>query len=116
MQLYLSVTMCFIALSYQQQFVDVVTIEGSSINVFIPCTLDLYVAPFWIINGSVYDFLSIPRTFLSGAIPAVNSFVGIVLPQVNLELDGVTFVCATFREDGTRVLGGGTRLIVHPGL
>jgi hypothetical protein len=93
-----------------------VTIEGTSTNIFIPCTLNQNAAPFWIINGSVYDFLSIPQTFLSGAIPAVNSFNGIVLPQVTLQLNGVTFVCATFREDGTRVLGGGTRLIVHPGL
>lgn len=44
----------------------------------------------------------------------VDSFTGLTIPLVTLDLDGVVFQCATFNENGMIVLGGGTRLRILP--
>jgi hypothetical protein len=103
---------CFVALSSQQQIADQVAVEGLSTNIIIPCTLRLDVAPLWIINGSVYELFSIPQIFLRGTIPEVSSFAALVIPQVFLNLTGLTFQCASFGDDGTTTLGAASRLVV----
>lgn len=102
-------------LTSQQQILEQEATEGVSTNIFIPCNLHQDVAPYWIINGLVYELFGIPQSFPFGLIPAVDSFTGLLIPTVTLDLDGVTFQCASFNENGMRILGTGTRLIIHPG-
>jgi hypothetical protein len=102
---------CFVALS-QQQIAEQVAVERLSRNINIECALRLDVAPFWIINGSVYELFSIPQNFMRGTIPEVNSFAVLVIPQVFLNLTGLLFQCASFSDDGTMTLGAASRLVV----
>ena len=89
-------------------------VEGLSTNIIIPCNLQLDVAPFWIVNGSVYELFNIPLS-LPYVIPVVDRFTGLTIPVVTLDLDEIIFQCATFNENGRTILGGGIRLRVHPG-
>ena len=90
-------------------------VEGVSININIPCSLRLDVAPFWAINGSVHELFNIPQSFPYGLIPVVDSFTGLTIPVVTSDLDGIIFQCAIFDENGRTILGIGTRLRVQPG-
>ena len=87
-------------------------VEGVSTNIIIPCNLQLDVAPFWIVNGSVYELFN---SLLYGLIPVVGRFTGLTIPVVTQDLDGIIFQCATFNENGRTILGGGIRLRVQPG-
>ena len=91
-----------------------VAVAGASTNINIECSLDRQeAAPFWIIDGLVYELFSIPYTFLSGAIPVVNSYSALTIPNVTTELGNVTtFQCALFHESGSVARGTATRLIV----
>ena len=94
---------------------DQVAVAGISRNINIQCNLGRQeTAPFWIINGSILELFSIPQTFLPGTMLVVNGFAGLTIPVVTTDLDGVTFQCGTYNEDGMIVLGSGTRLIVLP--
>jgi hypothetical protein len=104
----------FVALSLQQTISEQVAVEGVSMNIIISCTLRLDVAPFWIINGSVYELFSIPQNFLFGVIPVVDTFSALIIPQVTTDLTGLVFQCASFNAGGMTILGVATRLIVVP--
>ena len=75
-------------------------VAGFSTN--IPCDFGRQEeAPFWIINGTVYELFSIPRNF--PFIPVVDSFSTLHIPFVYLALNGITFQCITFDERGADV-------------
>lgn len=91
-------------------------VEGVSTNINIQCNLGRQgVAPFWIINGSVYELFSIPVTFLPlvTPIPMVESYSALTIPMVTVDLNETTFQCALFSENGV-IFGRITRIIVIP--
>lgn len=92
-------------------------VAGVSANIAILCNVGQQdETPFWYINGSVYELFSIPRRFLSGVtpavIPAVDSYSALTIAAVTRELNGITFRCAVFNENGIVVLGIGSMLNV----
>lgn len=100
----------------QQQILEQTAVAGLSTNIDIPCNVGLQgETPFWYINGSVYEFFSIPRSFLPGlspeVIPIVDSYSGLDFPVVIKELDGTIFQCAIFSKSG-RIFGITTSLNV----
>ena len=101
-----------------QQVMDQVHSEGIDTNIRILCRLGLRgVTPFWIINESVYGLLSIPYTFLPDVqpplIPIVDSYFSLTIPRVTRDLNGVTFQCAIYSENGV-IFGQITRIRVIP--
>ena len=89
---------------------------GVSTNIVINCDLARQdEAPFWMINGSIYELFSIPHSFLSNGvpvIPTVNSFATITIPQVTTDLSGTVFQCGLFEDNDLVLDARRTRLIV----
>ena len=93
-----------LSLSSQQQQQDQTAVAGTSTNIGIHCDLGRQdEAPFWIINGSIYELFSIPHSFLSNGlpiIPTVNSFTRITIPIITTDLNGRTvFQCGLFGDN-----------------
>ena len=55
-------------------------------NVFIPCPYSGSSFPTWIINGSYYETLSVPKEYLP-------SPFGLMIPFITGSLNGITFQC-----------------------
>lgn len=74
--------------------------------------------PFWIINGSVYELFSIPYSFLPEVtppvIPVADNYSSLIIPLATADLNGVTFQCAIFHENGA-IFGNITKITVTPG-
>ena len=88
-------------------------VEGVSANINIPCNLDRgEEAPFWFINETAYELLSIPLDF--PYIPTVNSFSQLTIPVVTINLNNTQFQCASFGEDGSLRQGIAVLLTVEP--
>lgn len=87
-------------------------VEGVSTNINIPCNLGRREgAPFWFINGTVYELFQIPIFFPS--IPNVDSFTHLTIPEVRLELNNTFFQCAILDENDFYRLGNAIKLIVE---
>ena len=95
---------------------DQIAVAGVSTNIGIQCELARQdEAPFWMINGSIYELFSIPHSFLSNGvpvIPTVNSFARITIPQVTADLNRTVFQCGLFRDNDVVLDSQRTRLIV----
>jgi hypothetical protein len=79
------------AVSFGQETIELTVIDGVSTNIAIPCNLGVQgIAPFWIINGSIYELLNI-HTFLPGV--TIKSFSLLTIAVGTRDLDGVTFQC-----------------------
>ena len=79
-------------------------VEGVSTNINIPCNLGGEVeAPFWFINGTSHELFSIPLNV--PYIPMVDSFAGLTIPVVTLNLSETVFQYAIYNDD--RRLGAG---------
>ena len=95
----------------QQQFGAV-----AGLSVTIPCDHEFgrqNEAPFWIINGIVYELFSIPRNF--PFIPVIESYVFLNIPFVYLALNQSTYQCIAFDTNGA-VNGSFVQLIVFPSM
>ena len=81
----------------------------------IPCDFSgiLQEAPFWLINGTVYELFSIPRHF--PFIPVVESYATLNIPSVPLSISGTTFQCARFNGSGV-IRGIPVQLTVVPSM
>ena len=96
--------------------VDQTAVAGVSTNIAIQCDLGWQdEAPFWMINGSIYELFSIPHSFLSNGvpvIPTVDSFARITIPQITTDLNETVFQCILFKDNDVVLDAGRTRLIV----
>ena len=89
-------------------------VAGISTNVNIECSLGRQeAAPFWQINGTVYELFSISCAFFFGVIPVVNSYSSLTIPRLTVELNGTDFQCIVFSEDRV-IYATKTRLRVFP--
>ena len=89
-------------------------VAGISTNVNIECNLGRQeAAPFWQINGTVYELFSISCAFFFGVIPVVNSYSSLTIPRLTVELNGIDFQCIVFSEDRV-IYATKTRLRVIP--
>ena len=97
--------------------VDQIAVAGVSTNIGIQCELARQdEAPFWMINGSIYELFSIPHSFLSNGvpvIPTVNSFARLTIPRVTTDLNGTVFQCGLFGNNGVILDGQRTRLVIR---
>lgn len=74
---------------------------GMSVNVTcsLPSTSEAQTyAPFWFINETAYELLSIPRNF--PFIPTVKSYLSLTIPHIDLDVNMTLFQCATFNGSG----------------
>ena len=87
----------------------------AGLSASIPCEFGNIIqeAPFWLINGTVYELFSIPRHF--PFIPVVDSYSALTIPSAYLELDNTTFQCAILSENGLK-LGNASWLHVVQGM
>ena len=89
---------------------------GSSTNIGIRCDLARQdEAPFWMINGSIYELFSIPHSFLSNGVPVVptvDSFARLNIPQVTTDLNGTVLQCGHFGNNDVLLDDQRTRLII----
>lgn len=84
---------CSITADYEQESV---TISGFDV--------------FWIINGSVYGLLQVPRDFVVCSSENINC---LEIPNIESEMDGYTFQCVSIdHHRNTQYLGGVTALTV----
>ena len=79
----------------------------------IRCTVEVYCGfstgvPFWIINGSVYDFNKMMPTFAEWDSTSYSLFI----PKIRICLNSTTFQC--FTSDKDSYYGRITKLIVIP--
>ena len=81
-----------------QESQGVVVGLSTSILCSLSARRNINVAPFWFINGTVYELFSIPRHF--PFIPVVDSYSHLTIPNVPLTVDQTTFQCARFSENG----------------
>ena len=100
----------------QQEIVEQAAVAGLSTNIVINCGLGRQdEAPFWVINGSIYELFSIPQSFLSNGVPVVptvDSFERLAIPQVTTDLNRTVFQCDLFGDNGVIIEGQRTKLIV----
>ena len=83
----------------------------TGLSTSIPCDLGRQEeAPFWFINGTVYELFSISRHFPS--IPVVNSYTSLLIPNVTRALHNTAFRCATFDRSGNLSSGDAIELMV----
>lgn len=79
----------------------------------IPCDFGHQTeAPFWVINGIVYELFSIPYNIKF--IPNVDKFSELDIPIVYPQLNGFTFQCGTISNDNELELGTLIELIAVP--